>query len=335
MAPEPKTSGGTVRNDAVGFEQTEPPEHHNQEEKGSRQPHTQGQRAYHARRVSPGGDHVVQTRPQAGDNSQQHHDDQCPNHILRPAPNRGMITPPARPARPARQQASVRPLLLMLLGVAVFGMLGTWQLNRSGERSAALQAFGQAGSATPVEGLDRVSPQGDYLRVRLSGRYAGDRQVLMDNMTHEGMRGYHVLTPLHMAGGIVLVNRGFAPAGMDRSQLPDIAVDSAEREVTGVTAPYFRSGLRLEEPEGEGSWPRRMTYPAAEPLRALIDGRLPDYQILLDSNEPDGFVRVWRPYGLSPQRHLAYAVQWYGLGAAAVGIWLAVTFKRRRAQHEN
>ncbi|WP_446831204.1 SURF1 family protein [Candidatus Foliamicus sp.] len=231
--------------------------------------------------------------------------------------------------------AGLRNLLLMLLGVAAFGWLGTWQLNRSGERQAELQAFEQAQAAAPAEGLAEVSAPGDYLRVKLSGRYAGGRQILMDNMTHEGARGYHVLTPLYMNSGVVLINRGFVPAGMDRSQLPDLSVDGGERQVIGLAAPYFRAGLELQAESRDASWPRRMTYPTSEQLRALIDTRLPEYQILLDSGAADGYVRAWQPYGMLPERHLAYAVQWYGLAAAAVGIWLAIAIKRRRAGNEN
>ncbi len=239
-----------------------------------------------------------------------------------------MITPPRT------QRPGLRNLLLTLLGVAAFGWLGTWQLNRSGERQAELQTFEQAAAAAPVEGLAMVSPQGDYRRVTLSGRYDGERQILMDNMTHEGQRGYHVLTPLRTTGGVVLVNRGFVPGGMDRLLLPDVSVSGAERRVTGLVTPYFRAGLQLEEPVAGDFWPRRMTYPTPAQLRALIDPQLPAYQLLLDSGEADGYVRAWRPYGLSPQRHLAYAVQWYGLAAAAVGIWLAVTIRRRRTPNE-
>ena len=236
-----------------------------------------------------------------------------------------MITPPAKP------RFGLRNLLLMLLGLAVFGSLGTWQLQRSAERRAELEAFEAANLTAPAPGLAAVSLQDGHTRVRLTGRYAADRQVLLDNMTHEGQRGYHVLTPLHTGTGVILVNRGFVPGGLDRSQLPDLAVGEAEREVTGLTVAYFRPGLRLEDPVEADSWPRRMIYPGGERLRGLIDDRLPDYQLLLDRQEPDGYVRAWRPYGLSPERHLAYAVQWYGLAAAAAGIWLAVTFKRRRA----
>ncbi len=238
-----------------------------------------------------------------------------------------MITPPANKA------SAVRKLLLMLLGLLVFGSLGTWQLNRSGERRAELEAFASAQTGMPVIGLEAVPVAGNNRKVRLTGRYEAQRQVLLDSMTHEGMRGYHVLTPLHTEAGLVLVNRGFVAGSADRSQLPDLTVGEEQRRVTGMAAPYFRRGLRLKDAAADASWPRRLVYPTAGELRELLDDRLPDFQLLLDSSEPDGYVRGWRPYGMTPERHLAYAVQWYGLAAAAVGIWLAVTSKRRRKRN--
>lgn len=237
-----------------------------------------------------------------------------------------MITPSAN------RRSGVRNLLLMLLGLAVFGSLGTWQLNRSAERRDELAAFDRAEAAVPVMGLASVPTSGENRRARLTGRYVADRQVLLDSMTHEGMRGYHVLTPLDTPAGMVLVNRGFVAGGPDRSQLPDVAVGENERDVTGIAVPYFRRGLRLQETATEESWPRRLVYPTAGELRQLLDVPLPDYQVLLDRSEPDGYLRAWRPYGLEPERHLAYAVQWYGLAAAAAGIWLAVTLRRGRTR---
>ena len=190
-----------------------------------------------------------------------------------------MITPPAKP------RFRLRNLLLMLLGLALFGSLGTWQLQRSAERRIELDAFATASMAAPAPGLARFFHRA---ALRESGSAAATQRTgsVLDNMTHEGQRGYHVLTPLYTRTGVILVNRGFVPGGPDRSQLPDLEVSEAEREVTGLAAGYFRPGLRLEAPVAGESWPRRMIYPTAEQLRGLIDDRLPDYQLLLDRSEP-------------------------------------------------
>lgn len=240
-----------------------------------------------------------------------------------------MITPSVN------RRSGVRNLLLMLLGLAVFGSLGAWQLNRSAERREELAAFDRAKAAAPVASLASVPPSGENRRVRLTGRYVADRQVLLDNMTLEGMRGYHVLTLLDTPLGMVLVNRGFLAGGPERSELPELPVSENEREVIAIAVPYFRRGLRLEETATDDSWPRRLVYPTAGELRELLDESLPEYQLLLDASEPDGYVRAWRPYGMEPERHLAYAVQWFGLAAAAAGIWLAVTLRRGRTRDAN
>ena len=231
---------------------------------------------------------------------------------------------------PATRRLSARNLVLAAFGVAVFCSLGNWQLNRSAERRAELDAFEKASAAAPGAALAAIGADGGYQRVKVTGRYDAGRQILLDNMTHEGRSGYHVLTPLSAAGRVVLVNRGFIAGGAKREDFPDVSVADNEREVVGVAAPYFQPGMRLDAPVDPKSWPRRMVYPTAAQLGEAIGEALPDYQILLDHSEPDGYVRAWRPYGMSPERHLAYAVQWFGLAAAAAGIWLAVTLTRMR-----
>jgi surfeit locus 1 family protein len=43
--------------------------------------------------------------------------------------------------------------------------------------------------------------------------------------------------------------------------------------------------------------------------------------ILLDAAEPNGYLREWQPPGFPPMRHIAYAVQWFGLAAALAVIY--------------
>jgi surfeit locus 1 family protein len=50
--------------------------------------------------------------------------------------------------------------------------------------------------------------------------------------------------------------------------------------------------------------------------------------VLLDAGEPDGYVRTWEPPGFPPMRHIAYAVQWFGLAAALAVIYVATNLTR-------
>jgi cytochrome oxidase assembly protein ShyY1 len=57
--------------------------------------------------------------------------------------------------------------------------------------------------------------------------------------------------------------------------------------------------------------------------------------ILLDPEEPDGFVRNWTAPGFPPMRHVGYAVQWFGLALALLVIYIVTNFHRTGADpHE-
>jgi surfeit locus 1 family protein len=51
-------------------------------------------------------------------------------------------------------------------------------------------------------------------------------------------------------------------------------------------------------------------------------------QLLLDANNTDGFLRDWRPTVMGPERHLGYAVQWFGLAVTLMIIYIVVNMKK-------
>ena len=83
----------------------------------------------------------------------------------------------------------------------------------------------------------------------------------------------------------------------------------------------------LEAPEGSG-WPRVASFPSMPELERALGRPLYPQIVLLDADQPDGYVREWRPPGLPPERHLGYAVQWYSLATALVVIWIVVNTRR-------
>jgi len=168
-----------------------------------------------------------------------------------------------------------------------------------------------------------------YQHIRLSGQYDPGRQILLDSMTHDGDTGYHVLTPLRAAGGTVLVNRGWVPAGKDRAQLPSVGVSGVDRELSGRIDRLPRPGLRLDGGRGTG-WPRRMLYPALTEIEAALGYPVRGYQLLLGPDEADGFIRDWRPAIMSENRHLGYAFQWFSIAAACIAIYVAVNLHASR-----
>jgi len=146
--------------------------------------------------------------------------------------------------------------------------------------------------------------------------------------------GYFVwnfVSMVRSAGTRVLVDRGWVPAAPDRGQLPALGIDSATRTVTGMVAPLPRAGLALGATEStQQGWPRRLLWPDAAAVQAHWGVGVPARIVLLRGDQADGFVREWTPAtGMPPERHLGYAVQWFGLAIALVLIWLVLALRTR------
>ena len=224
--------------------------------------------------------------------------------------------------------------LLVLAGL--FVTFGRWQWDRAAESRARAERFESAAgaevltSAPPslADGVDR------FRRLDVGGAYVANRQVLLDNVVHDGVAGYQVLTPLRADAGspLLLVNRGWLPAGPDRRVLPDVAIGGARRQVRGRLDSLPRPGLRL--PGSLPDAPQQVTvlsYPDAADLAALLGEPVHDYQVLLDPSEPDGYLRDWHAPGLAPERHLAYAGQWFLFAAGAVAAAAVIAVRALRA----
>lgn len=235
-------------------------------------------------------------------------------------------------------RARFRPPWWATLGTLVlsglFVTLGFWQLDRGAQKLALFEAF-DTGIATAAVALPAGgSPLGPlrYRRVILQGHFDAAHQVLLDARSHDGQAGYEVLTPLLGDGEAVLVNRGWIPAGPDRDRLPPIAVDTAPRHISGYLDTLPRPALRAG-PAAAASpldpWPRRLLFPTAAEIGAATGYPVRDFQVLLAADEPDGYLRDWRPALMAPQQHLGYAVQWFALAVALVVIYAALNLRRR------
>jgi surfeit locus 1 family protein len=233
--------------------------------------------------------------------------------------------------RPSRRFApSLGFSLLALAGFALFVSLGRWQLDRAEEKRALLGSFERGGER--VQELPTgLAPVERYQHLRARGRYDPSRQFLLDNMTWDGQAGFRVLTPLLLEDGrVLLVDRGFVPGHGDRSRLPDIAVQDSPRQVAGRADTLPRPGIELEAPPAAG-WPRIVSFPRIEEIGAVLGQAVYPQVLLLDADQPDGFVRQWAPVAMGPDRHVGYAVQWFGFAAVNCILWVLLSFKNEES----
>jgi surfeit locus 1 family protein len=226
---------------------------------------------------------------------------------------------------------------LALIGLAVgFTGLGNWQLRRAAERDALTAQFADAAKlpALEVPPTNGEAAESRYRRLQLTGRYVPGVQVLLDNMTHDGVAGYEVLTPFRpMAGGpAVVVNRGWIPADPNRAELPAIAVGAEPRTVRGRIDRLPVPALRLAAPEPAPEAVRVMSFPTIAELEHELGLELAPFQLRLDADAADGYLRDFEPAtGMSSRRNRVYAGQWYLMAAGALVAGLALLVRNAAA----
>lgn len=221
-----------------------------------------------------------------------------------------------------------------IVGLIFFSSLGIWQLYRAQEKAALFERYEERSQDAPLD-LDGTQWKPDdiaYRHVLVRGNFLPGRLILHDNRIFESQPGYHVLTPLVIEGTdtVVLVNRGWVPVGPSRQRLPVVETPEGPVKLTGVVqVPGKAIVLGPEEPDW-GAWPK--VVQKVEPLRfeKELKHRVLPYVLRLDPGQPYGFDRDWRPYyGIGPDKHRAYALQWFSFAIILLVIYLATGLRAR------
>ena len=146
-----------------------------------------------------------------------------------------------------------------------------------------------------------------------------EHQLLLDNRTYQGHAGYHVLTPLRLAesDAVVLVNRGWVPLGKSRAELPELPGTDGEVLVDAIIKlPPMKLFRLADVDEANAGWPKVVQQVEMGELEQLLGVTLEPLTLLLDKDDEFGFIRDWKAvYGVTVDKHRAYAVQWFTLAA--------------------
>jgi surfeit locus 1 family protein len=136
-------------------------------------------------------------------------------------------------------------------------------------------------------------------------------------------------------GSTLLVDRGWIALGPSRTALPGVHVDERAREIQGRYDELPRAGLKLETPkhDAQARWPRIMNFPEREVIERALERELLPGLMVLDPTQPDGYERNWQQLRAtySPDRHLGYAVQWFGLATTVLIVFVIVSFRKEAA----
>lgn len=230
---------------------------------------------------------------------------------------------------------------LAVLVAAGFAALGLWQLGRAEHKRAMLaqvQHTLKVRQPLPLSAATQSTRASAFDWADGTGHFADGPAVLLDNQVRDGQPGVRVYRPFVPADGgrALLVELGWQPLGGDRT-LPEVAPLPGSRRIAGLLAPPPAPGLirAAAAAQADGDLLVVALQPAAlaDPLK--LESLAPRV-LKLDPALPFGYRRDLDvlPNTLPPERHLGYAVQWFGLALAVLATAALLTWRRRGAARE-
>jgi len=227
---------------------------------------------------------------------------------------------------------NLRKIILSILAIAfaiVCVSLGVWQLRRLSARQKenAFLAARRFAPELPLDSLPRDTSASHFRRVRVTGTYDFNHEIIFTLRGRNGSPGINILTPVLRNGkdSAILVNRGwiYSPDGVTADLNP-------WREAESVNASGFVETFPTKGPFPPPNPARPRAFRRLD--RAALEKVFPYpianyYVVITDSSaSPSAPPRV-EPLPLDEGPHRNYAIQWFSF--AAISIIGIVTFIRR------
>ncbi|WP_298628125.1 SURF1 family protein [uncultured Legionella sp.] len=221
-------------------------------------------------------------------------------------------------------------IVLATLFIALFVRLGFWQIQRSDEKVNMIAAEEALAKQDPIDWDEGKDKPKQYQRIIVNGTYS-PKVFLLDNQHHQHQFGYDVLSPFELTdGSIVMVDRGWIPGTHSRSSLPEVQTPQGLIKIKGST--YFPGKNQWVLGPGTEEKERGITILEildVKLLSQLLQKKVYPFIIRLDKQDAHGFVREWAIVSMPPQRHLAYALQWFAMALVILIIFVALNLKKK------
>lgn len=211
------------------------------------------------------------------------------------------------------------PALLILLG------LGFWQLQRLAWKEDLIDKLHSRATAEAV-----TLPSGsldiekwEFQNVSVTGTFDHAHELFWVQRSKSGEAGFHVVTPLKRddGQGTVLIARGWVPFDEREQKFRMDNLPEGSQTITGILR--FDRGPTDFLPDNE---PQNNTWFWLDPkqtAKAIGVDALPNYFVMARTQGP-GKLPVAEQWTLDVRNdHLQYAITWFGLAAALLGVYIA------------
>ncbi len=216
------------------------------------------------------------------------------------------------------------PTIISLPALIILIMLGSWQVQRLAEKTTLIADFTARTAAVPIPlplgEIDLGTLQ--FQRVFARGKFRHDQEIYLNGRTYEGNAGFHVVTPfVTLEGTEILVNRGWVPESYREPSSRPFSIKAEETVLNGIIRRPQRKGYFVPENEPQrGFWFTMKPDEIAAYLQA--DDMIVGYYV--DAVREGEVITLPIAAVIRidvPNAHLNYALTWYGLALALLGVY--------------
>ena len=227
--------------------------------------------------------------------------------------------------------------IAVAISLAILIGLGVWQLQRLAWKESLLarvEALQAAPAQSGAAALERMAAGADldFARVVIECPGLATAPYLQLYSVRDGQPGARLISACQTVGGryrSILVDRGFVAESI--SARPNVNVsDRTPVTITGVLrVPEEGNFVSPPNDAAANRWYVRDVAAMAKALKA--DAPAPLVLMAETSSNPE-----WGALDPAPlpaqitNRHLEYALTWFGLAAALVGVYVAMLWRRRK-----
>ncbi len=243
-------------------------------------------------------------------------------------------------AKPRSRAAGIAFRIGFLAVLAILLALGTWQVQRLqwkealiAERDArqkmppvSVDALDKGRTGTPTEPVEfrPVVDQGTF----------DNAHEMFFLATQDGEPGFHVYVPFHLTSGrVILVNRGFVPEAFRDQASRKSGLIEGRTTLTGLAREqlFVKPGSLLPDNDIKANLFFWKDLDAMAGMAGLDRAKVVPFFIDAGPNAdpgllPKGGVTIFD----LPNNHLQYALTWYGLALALIGVAIASRIKSKR-----
>ncbi len=214
--------------------------------------------------------------------------------------------------------------------------LGYWQLDRAKEKKQRMVQL-ESSANQLITDFSTISSDDlkQFMPVKFDAFLSDENTYLIENKIQNGELGYHVLNLVteKSTGKKVFVNRGWISAKANRKNLPKVTNPPFDWQVSGRIYPINQDILSAEAEIEQYDQVYRLPVIDVHVFAKLeekLGESIEPFLIRLDKNDENGFKIDWQWISMQPEKHLAYAFQWFALAFTLLVISFIASIERKK-----